>query len=70
MLHQVFTFFVLFFHGLFLTLTIIMKCTKILFVHLTSDPEAFIVALLHLGISFFPPILEAFISAERNNVLL
>lgn len=53
MLHQVFTFFVLFFHGLFLTLTIIMKCTKILFVDLTSDPEAFIVALLHLGISFF-----------------
>lgn len=47
MLHQVFTYSLCcFFHGLFLTLTIVMKCVKILFVELNSGPEAFIMALL------------------------
>lgn len=58
MLHQVLSYSLCwFFRGLFLTLTIIMKRVKILFVELNSGPEAFIVALLDflrlVGFFFF-----------------
>lgn len=72
MLHQVFDlFFVFFFHNLFLILTIIMKCVKILFVGLNVGPEAFILALLDFlrPVGFFS-ISPALINVERNNISL
>lgn len=64
-----------FFHGLFLTLTSIMKCAKILFLELNSGPE---VLLWHFWTSlgfwgvfflvFFFPIFSALLSAGRNDI--